>query len=137
MDYRADIDGLRAIAVLILYSFKLLPKLLFNKNYYFQRIETYTSAGVPDCFCIINGRSFWLEFKHTTDKNLGLSKYQIAWQLRLIKHGGHVFNLVKVGKQRGLKTYKVEPLGVRLLASAPDTAQGIEYLLNDLSNRVV
>jgi hypothetical protein len=26
----------RAIAVLILYSFKLLPKLLFNKNYYFQ-----------------------------------------------------------------------------------------------------
>lgn len=27
---------LRAMAVLILYSFKLLPKLLFNKNYYFQ-----------------------------------------------------------------------------------------------------
>jgi len=26
----------RAIAVLILYSFKLLPKLFFNKNYYFQ-----------------------------------------------------------------------------------------------------
>jgi len=26
----------RAIAVLLLYSFKLLPKLLFNKNYYFQ-----------------------------------------------------------------------------------------------------
>ncbi|NBP57920.1 hypothetical protein EBU71_15545 [bacterium] len=77
-----------------------------------------------------------MEFKYTTAKNLGLSKYQIAWQLKLIKHGGHVFNLIKVGKQGGLKTYRLEPLGVRLLASAPDTAQGIEYLLNDLSERV-
>ena len=108
-----------------------------NKNYYFQRIESYTSAGIADCFCIINKRCFWLEFKHTTAKNLGLSKYQIAWQLKLIKHGGHVFNLIKVGKEGGLKTYSLEPLGVRLLASAPDTAQGIEYLLNDLSKRVV
>ena len=107
-----------------------------NKNYYFQRIETYTSAGVPDCFCIIKGKSFWLEFKHTTAKNLGLSKYQVAWQLRLIKYGGHVFNLVKVGKQGDLKTYSLEPLGARLLACAPDTAQGIEYLLNDLAQRV-
>ena len=108
-----------------------------NKNYYFQSIETYTSAGVPDCFCIVNGRSFWLEFKHTTANNLGLSKYQVAWQLRLIKHGGHVFNLIRLGKQGGLKTYGLEPLGVRLLASAEDTAQGIEYLLTDLAERVV
>jgi hypothetical protein len=107
-----------------------------NKNYYFQRIETYTSAGVPDCFCVVNGSSFWLEFKHTTAKNLGLSKYQVAWQLRLIKHGGHVFNLVKVLSQRCLKTYSLEPLGARLLASADDTAQGIEYLLTDLAERV-
>jgi hypothetical protein len=108
-----------------------------NKTYYFQSIETYTTLGCADCFCIVNGRAFWLEFKLTTAKNLGLSKYQIAWQLRLIKYGGHVFNLVKVGKQGDLKTYSLDPLGVRLLASAPDTAQGIEYLLNDLAQRVV
>ena len=47
-----------------------------------------------------------------------------------------MFNLVKVGKQGGLKTYGLEPLGVRLLASAEDTAQGIEYLLTDLAERV-
>jgi len=108
-----------------------------NKNNYFQSIETYTTLGCADCFCVINGRSFWLEFKHTIAKNLGLSKYQVAWQLKLIKHGGHVFNLIKLGKQGGLKTYSLEPLGVRLLACAPDTSQGIEYLLNDLSARVV
>ena len=108
-----------------------------NKTYYFQSIETYTTLGCADCFCIVNGRAYWLEFKLTTAKNLGLSKYQVAWQLRLIKHGGHVFNLVKAGKQGGLKTYKVEPLGARLLACADDTAQGIEYLLTDLSKRVV
>jgi hypothetical protein len=108
-----------------------------NKTYYFQSIETYTTLGCADCFCIVNGRAYWLEFKLTTAKNLGLSKYQVAWQLRLIKHGGHVFNLVKLGKQGDLKTYSLDPLGVRLLASAPDTAQGIEYLLNDLAQRVV
>lgn len=107
-----------------------------NKNYYFQSIETYTTLGCADCFCIVNGRAFWLEFKHTTANNLGLSKYQVAWQLRLIKHGGHVFNLIKVGKQGGLKTYGLEPLGARLLACADDTAQGIEYLLTDLATRV-
>ena len=107
-----------------------------NKNHYFQSIETYTTLGCADCFCIVKGRAYWLEFKLTTANNLGLSKYQVAWQLRLIKHGGHVFNLIKVGKQGGLKTYKVEPLGARLLASADDTAQGIEYLLTDLAERV-
>ena len=85
---------------------------------------------------MINGRSFWLEFKLTTAKNFGLSKYQVAWQLKLIKHGWYVFNLIKIGKQGGLKTYRLEPIGARLLACAPDTAQGIEYLLTDLAQRV-
>jgi penicillin-binding protein-related factor A (putative recombinase) len=107
-----------------------------NKNNYFQSIETYTTLGCADCFCVVNGSSFWLEFKHTNAKNLGLSKYQMAWQLKLIKHGGHVFNLVRVLSQRCLKTYRLEPLGVRLLACADDTAQGIEYLLTDLATRV-
>jgi penicillin-binding protein-related factor A (putative recombinase) len=107
-----------------------------NKNNYFQSIETYTTLGCADCFCVVNGSSFWLEFKHTNVKNLGLSKYQMAWQLKLIKHGGHVFNLVKVVSQRCLKTYRLEPLGVRLIATANDNVDGINQLLNQLSDIV-
>ena len=107
-----------------------------NKNNYIQSIETYTTLGCADCFCVVNGSSYWLEFKQTNAKNLGLSKYQIAWQLRLIKHGGHVFNLIKVPSQRCLKTYRLEPLGVRLIATANDNVDGINQLLNQLSNIV-
>jgi penicillin-binding protein-related factor A (putative recombinase) len=107
-----------------------------NKNNYFQSIETYTTLGCADCFCVVNGSSFWLEFKHTNAKNLGLSKYQMAWQLKLIKHGGHVFNFVRVLSQRCLKTYRLEPLGVRLIATANDNVDGINQLLNQLSDIV-
>ena len=107
-----------------------------NKNNYFQSIETYTTLGCADCFCVINGSSFWLEFKHTNAKNLDLSKYQVAWQLRLIKHGGHVFNLIKIPSQRCLKTYRLEPLGVRLIDTANDNVDGINQLLNQLSDIV-
>ena len=107
-----------------------------NKNNYIQSIETYTTLGCADCFCVVNGSSFWLEFKHTNAKNLGLSKYQVAWQLRLIKHGGHVFNLVEIPKQSTLKTYRLEPLGVRLISTANDNDTGINQLLNGLSDIV-
>ena len=107
-----------------------------NKNNYIQSIETYTTLGCADCFCVVNGSSFWLEFKHTNAKNLGLSKFQVAWQLKLIKHGGYVFNLVRVVSQRCLKTYSLEPLGVRLIATANDNVDGINQLLNQLSNIV-
>ena len=107
-----------------------------NKNNYIQSIETYTTLGCADCFCVVNGSSFWLEFKHTNAKNLGLSKYQIAWQLKLIKHGGYVFNLVRVLSQRCLKTYSLEPLGVRLIATANDNDTGINQLLNGLADIV-
>jgi len=107
-----------------------------NKNNYIQSIETYTTLGCADCFCVVNGSSFWLEFKHTNAKNLGLSKYQIAWQLKLIKHGGYVFNLVRVLSQRCLKTYSLEPLGVRLISTANDNVDGINQLLNGLADIV-
>ena len=107
-----------------------------NKNNYFQSIETYTTLGCADCFCIVNGQQFWVEFKYTKAKNLGLSKYQVAWQLKLIKHGGHVFNFVKVPKQSTLQTYSLEPLGVRLIATANDNDTGINQLLNGLSDIV-
>jgi hypothetical protein len=71
-----------------------------NKDYYFQAIETSTSRGVGDIFAVIKGQSYWLELKLIKAKkstlNIGLSKYQIAWQIVLNKHGGHCFNLVRL-----------------------------------------
>jgi penicillin-binding protein-related factor A (putative recombinase) len=111
-----------------------------NKDYYFQAIETSTSRGVGDLFTIIKGQSFWLELKVNRAKkstlNIGLSKYQIAWQTILNKHGGHCFNLVKVVEQRVVKTYRVEPSGVREIATNPDTELGLCQALEHMSEIV-
>ena len=111
-----------------------------NKDYYFQAIETSTSRGVADLFTIINGQSYWLELKVNRAKkstlNIGLSKYQIAWQTVLNKHGGHCFNLVKVVEQRVVKTYRVEPLGVREIATHPDTQAGLCEALEHMAGIV-
>jgi hypothetical protein len=111
-----------------------------NKDYYFQAIETTTSRGVADLFTIINGQSYWLELKVNRAKkstlNIGLSKYQVAWQIVLNKHGGHCFNLVRVLKQRVVKTYRVEPSGLRELATHPDTEIGLCQALEHMAEIV-
>jgi hypothetical protein len=111
-----------------------------NKDYYFQAIETSTSRGVADLFTIINGQSYWLELKLIKAKkstlNIGLSKYQVAWQIVLNKHGGHCFNLVRVVSQRVVKTYRVDPLGVREIATHPDTQQGLCTALEHMAEIV-
>ena len=111
-----------------------------NKDYYFQAIETSTSRGVADLFCVILGQQFWLELKVNRAKkptlNIGLSKYQTAWQTVLNKHSGHCFNLVKVLKQRVVKTYRHEPSGPRELATNPDTELGLCRALEHMSEIV-
>ncbi len=111
-----------------------------NKNYYFQAIETTTSRGVADLFTVINGQSFWLELKLIKAKkptlNIGLSKYQTAWQTVLNKYGGHCFNLVRVVSQRVVKTYRVEPLGLREIATHPDTQAGLCKALEHMAEIV-
>jgi hypothetical protein len=111
-----------------------------NKDYYFQAIETTTSRGVADLFTIINGQSYWLELKLIKAKkstlNIGLSKYQTAWQTVLNKHGGHCFNLVKVLSQRAVKTYRQEPSGLREIATNPDTEQGLCTALEHMAGIV-
>ena len=111
-----------------------------NKNYYFQAIETSTSRGVADLFTIINGQSYWLELKVNRAKkstlNIGLSKYQIAWQIVLNKHGGHCFNLVRLPTQRVVKTYRVGPSGVREIATNPDTELGLCQALEHMAEIV-
>ena len=111
-----------------------------NKDYYFQAIETTTSRGVADLFIVINGQSMWLELKVNRAKkstlNIGLSKYQVAWQIVLNKHGGHCFNLVRLPTQRVVKTYRVEPSGVREIATNPDTELGLCQALEHMAEIV-
>ena len=111
-----------------------------NKDYYFQAIETSTSRGVADLFTIIEGQSFWLELKLIKAKkstlNIGLSKYQIAWQIVLNKHGGHCFNLVRVLKQRVVKTYRHEACGLIEIATHPDTQAGLCEALEHMAGIV-
>ena len=111
------------------FSQKIKDLKKLNKSYYFQAIETTTSRGVADLFTVINGQSFWLELKVNRAKkstlNIGLSKYQTAWQTVLNKYGGHCFNLVKVATQRVVKTYRQEARGLVEIATHPDTQQGL------------
>lgn len=112
----------------------------FNKNYYFQAIETYTSCGVADLFIVINGQSMWLELKVNRAKkstlNIGLSKYQTAWQTVLNKYGGHCFNLVRVLSQRVVKTYRQEARGLIEIATHPDTQDGLCEALEHMAEIV-
>ena len=78
-------------------------------NWNFFRIESTTINGIPDVHCCCNGVSFFLELKANNDKNYGLSKYQILWQLDYMKAGGKVFNLVLALSQRELKLVKLVP----------------------------
>ena len=111
-----------------------------NKNYYFQAIETSTSRGVADLFTIINGQSYWLELKLNKAKkptlNIGLSKYQMAWQIVLNKHGGHCFNLVRLPTQRVVKTYRQEARGLTEIATNPDTELGLCQALEHMAEIV-
>ena len=111
-----------------------------NKDYYFQAIETSTSRGVGDIFTVILGQSYWLELKLIKAKkstlNIGLSKYQVAWQIVLNKHGGHCFNLVRVPSQRVVKTYRQEARGLVELATHPDTQQGLCTALEHMAEIV-
>ena len=111
-----------------------------NKSYYFQAIETTTSRGVADLFTVINGQSYWLELKVNRAKkstlNIGLSKYQTAWQTVLNKHDGHCFNLVRVLSQRVVKTYRHEASGLVELATHPDTQDGLCTALEHMAEIV-
>ena len=74
-----------------------------------MRVESTTINGIPDVHACIKGKSFWLELKANDDKKLGLSKYQILWQLDYLKVGGNVVNLVLAPSQRMLKLVRLVP----------------------------
>ena len=80
-----------------------------DPDMYMMRVETTTINGVPDVHACHKGKSFWLELKSNKDKKLGLSKYQVNWQLDYRAVGGNVFNLVLTPLQRELKLLQILP----------------------------
>ena len=70
-----------------------------------MRIESYTEQGIPDVNACYNGKELWLELKCNTAKNLGLSKYQIVWIMRRVKHGGSVWIVNRPPRQRATFFY--------------------------------
>lgn len=74
-----------------------------------ERIETRTKRGVPDCHYLIKGKTGWLELKYlpkwpardTTQTTLGLMPLQVHWQNRWAAHKGRCHVLVRVGGARG------------------------------------
>ena len=80
-----------------------------QKSWFLTRIESSTINGIPDIYGCIDGSSFWLELKANEDKNYGLSKYQIIWQLDYIARKGFVYNLVFAPSQRMLKLVAINP----------------------------
>ena len=88
---------------------KSLNKIAKTRSLFMMRLETTTINGVPDVFCCIKGKSFFVELKANDDKKLNLSKYQILWQIDYLKAGGNVFNLILALSQRELKLVKIVP----------------------------
>ena len=82
----------------------------------------------------------WLELKVNRAKkstlNIGLSTYQVAWQIVLNKHGGHCFNLVRLPTQRVVKTYRVEARGLTEIATHPDNQAGLCEALEHMAGIV-
>ncbi len=102
-----------------------------NIKGYFFRVESKTINGIPDVFCAMNGKVFWVELKSNDLKNYGISKWQINWHLKYQKHGGSSFFLASGVKHRGLKLLRVkEPGAVKLVARSSDDASGLVKLLN-------
>ena len=106
-----------------------------NIKGYFFRVESKTINGIPDVFCAMNGKVFWVELKSNDLKNYGISKWQINWHLKYQKHGGRAFFLASGVKHRGLKLLKVkEPGAVVLVSRLSDNATSLRKLLNSCTS---
>ena len=102
-----------------------------NLKAYIFRVESKTINGIPDVFCAMNGKVFWVELKSNDLKNYGISKWQINWHIKYQKHGGKSFILASGVKERGLKLLRVKASRtVSLVARCSDDASGLVKLLN-------
>jgi hypothetical protein len=65
----------------------------------FQRIETATTAGVPDVYMCHDGQSIWVELKIVRGNYALLRKEQYAWGIRHARHGGRAIVLARSGDE--------------------------------------
>ena len=87
-------------------EYKLFQLLKNNlKNTHFTRIESHTELGITDVNACHNGQEVWLELKANSRKDLGLSKYQIVWMKKRIKHGGNVWIMNRPLLDKTLRFY--------------------------------
>ena len=73
---------------------------------HFTRIESKTINGIPDLNGCMASKEFHMELKSDKVGYPKLSKWQIAWINKRIKHGGIVLICNETLSQRSLKLYR-------------------------------
>ena len=68
---------------------------------FWTRIESWASAGVPDCYGCKDGVMFWLELKTSTKVNKAkLSPFQKSWHFSHARQGGRSFIMHQILGER-------------------------------------
>ena len=70
------------------------------------RVESNTINGIPDINGCWKGKEFWLELKSDRVGYPKLSKWQISWINKRIKHGGIVIICNEALLEKSLKLYR-------------------------------
>jgi len=70
------------------------------------RVESNTINGIPDINGCWSGKEFWLELKSDKVGYPKLSKWQITWINKRIKHGGIVIICNETLLEKKLKLYR-------------------------------
>ena len=70
------------------------------------RVESNTINGIPDINGCFASKEFWMELKSDKVGYPKLSKWQIAWINKRIKHGGIVIICNETLLKRSLKLYR-------------------------------
>ena len=75
------------------------------------RVESNTINGIPDINGCWNSKEFWIELKSDKVGYPKLSKWQISWINKRIKHGGIVIIFNETLLKRSLELYRpVSPI---------------------------
>ena len=73
---------------------------------HFIRVESNTINGIPDINGCWKGKEFWIELKSDKVGYPKLSKWQISWINKRIKHGGIVIICNETLLEKSLKLYR-------------------------------
>ena len=73
---------------------------------HFIRVESNTINGIPDINGCWSGKEFWIELKSDKVGYPKLSKWQISWINKRIKHGGIVIICNETLLEKKLKLYR-------------------------------